>query len=91
MIATLRERAKTLVELVDFASFYLNDEIEIDPKAAAKFLKPEIAEPLHALASGLGGIDGEFNEVARAGSFSKRCSRNTILSSANSRSRFASP
>jgi glutamyl-tRNA synthetase len=45
MIVTLRERAKTLVELVEFASFYLNDDIAIDPKAAAKFLKPEIAEP----------------------------------------------
>src|SRR5579885_1230436 len=38
MLATLRERAKTLVELVDFADFYLNDEIRLDPKAAAKFL-----------------------------------------------------
>jgi len=64
MIATLRERAKTLVELVDFAGFYLNDQIAIDPKAATKFLKPEISEPLHALASGLGGIDGEFNELS---------------------------
>lgn len=49
MIATLRERAKTLVELVDFASFYLNDELAIDPKAAAKFLRPEIAPALAAL------------------------------------------
>ena len=50
MIETLRERAKTLVELVDFANFYLSDDITIEPKAAAKFLKPEIAEPLKALA-----------------------------------------
>jgi glutamyl-tRNA synthetase len=64
MIATLRERAKTLVELVDFASFYLNDSITIDPKAAAKFLKPEIAEPLRALADGLAALDGEFSEAA---------------------------
>jgi glutamyl-tRNA synthetase len=64
MIATLRERAKTLVELVDFAGFYLNDQIVIDPKAAAKFLKPEISEPLHALASGLSGINSEFNELS---------------------------
>ena len=26
MIATLRERAKTMVELVDFAKFYLSDD-----------------------------------------------------------------
>jgi glutamyl-tRNA synthetase len=64
MIATLRERAKTLVELVDFASFYLNDSITIDPKAAAKFLKAEIAEPLRALADGLAALDGEFSEAA---------------------------
>jgi glutamyl-tRNA synthetase len=64
MIATLRERAKTLVELVDFASFYLNDAITIDPKAAAKFLKPEVAEPLEALAGELAALDGEFAEAA---------------------------
>jgi len=64
MIATLRERAKTLVELVDFASFYLNDKIPMDPKAAAKFLKPEIAEPLRALAGELATLDGEFSETA---------------------------
>jgi glutamyl-tRNA synthetase len=64
MVATLRERAKTLVELVDFASFYLNDKIEIDPKAAAKFLKPEILEPLTMLAAGLDALGGDFTEAA---------------------------
>lgn len=63
MIATLRERAKTLVELVEFAHFYLVDPIGIDPKAAAKFLKPEIAEPLKTLADELEAIDDEFNEA----------------------------
>jgi glutamyl-tRNA synthetase len=63
MIATLRERAKTLVELVDFAKFYLTDAITIDPKAAAKFLKPEVAEPLKALAQEMESIDGDFNEA----------------------------
>ncbi|MGC1342281.1 MAG: glutamate--tRNA ligase family protein, partial [Candidatus Binataceae bacterium] len=64
MVATLRERAKTLVELVDFARFYLNDRIEIEPKAAAKFLKPEILEPLTALASELDALSGAFTEAA---------------------------
>jgi glutamyl-tRNA synthetase len=64
MIASLRERAKTLVELVDFASFYLTDAIEIDPKAAAKFLKPEIVDPLQALARELESLDGDFSEAA---------------------------
>jgi len=62
MVATLRERAKTLVELVDFASFYLNDEITIDAKAAAKFLKPEITEPLKQLTTELESLDGDFSE-----------------------------
>jgi glutamyl-tRNA synthetase len=62
MAATLRERAKTLVELVDFASFYLNDEITIDAKAAAKFLKPEIAEPLKQLTVEIESLDGDFSE-----------------------------
>jgi glutamyl-tRNA synthetase len=56
MVSTLRERAKTLVELVDFAQFYLSDDIRIDPKAAAKFLKPEIVEPFKALVEGIGGL-----------------------------------
>ncbi|MGH7779565.1 MAG: glutamate--tRNA ligase [Candidatus Binataceae bacterium] len=64
MVATLQERAKTLIELVDFASFYLNDKIAIDPKASAKFLKPEIAEPLSVLANELDGVQGDFTEQA---------------------------
>jgi glutamyl-tRNA synthetase len=49
MVATLQERAKTLVELVKLAHFYLSDEITIDAAAAAKHLKPEVAAPLRAL------------------------------------------
>jgi len=48
-IATLQERAKTLVELVEFAHFYLGDEIRLDEKAAERFLKPEIKVPLERL------------------------------------------
>jgi len=71
MIATLRERAKTLVELVDFAKFYLSDEITIDPKAAAKFLKPDIAEPLKALAQEIESIEGDFNEASIQAAFER--------------------
>jgi glutamyl-tRNA synthetase len=49
MVTTLRERAKTLVEMVEFAHFYLSESIETDPKAANKFLTPQILEPLRAL------------------------------------------
>jgi len=71
MVATLRERAKTLVELADFASFYLNDEIRLDPKAAAKFLKPEIAEPLKSLARELETLEGEFTEASIQSAFQR--------------------
>jgi glutamyl-tRNA synthetase len=71
MVATLRERAKTLVELADFASFYLNDEIVLDPKAAAKFLKPELAEPLRAITSELQALDGDFSEASIQAAFER--------------------
>jgi glutamyl-tRNA synthetase len=76
MILTLRERAKTLVELVDFAKFYLSDAITIDAKAGAKFLKPDIAEPLKVLAQELESIDiesggGAFNETSVQAAFER--------------------
>jgi len=71
MIATLRERAKTLVELVEFARFYLGDAIAIDPKAAAKFLRPEIADPLGALADEIAALEGEFTEQGVQGAFER--------------------
>ncbi len=71
MVATLQERAKTLVELVDFAQFYLSDEIAIDPKAAGKFFKPEIAEPLKALAAELEALDSGFSETSIQAAFER--------------------
>jgi glutamyl-tRNA synthetase len=71
MIATLRERAKTLVELVDFAKFYLSDAITIDPKASAKFLKPDIVEPFKVLAQELESIEGDFNEASIQAAFER--------------------
>ena len=49
MVATLRERAKTLVELVDFAQFYLSDDVAIDAAAALQHLKPDTEKPLRLL------------------------------------------
>jgi glutamyl-tRNA synthetase len=49
MIATLRERAKTLVELVDAAHYYLSDEIRFDDKAAKQFLTRDADAPLKTL------------------------------------------
>ncbi|MGH7906794.1 MAG: glutamate--tRNA ligase [Candidatus Binataceae bacterium] len=74
-LATLRERAKTLVELADFAGFYLKEDIAIDPKAAEKFLKAETTEPLAALASELEAISGDFNEAAIKAAFERVMAR----------------
>ena len=70
-VTTLHERAKTLAELADFMSFYLVDDIAIEPKAAAKFFKPEIAEPLKTLADEIRAIDGEFTEAAVQAAFER--------------------
>jgi glutamyl-tRNA synthetase len=56
VVETLRERAKTLVELAEFCRFYLLDGIEPDAKAAAKHLTPEIAPALADLAAQLSAL-----------------------------------
>ncbi len=62
MVKTLRERSKTLVELVDSAGFYLTDDISIDEKAAAKFLTPEVQAPMIKLVETLTALD-DFTEA----------------------------
>jgi glutamyl-tRNA synthetase len=69
MIATLRERSKTLVELVDSAGFYLTDDITIDENAAHKFLTAEIRVPLGKLVDKLVGLD-DFTEASIEQAFS---------------------
>jgi glutamyl-tRNA synthetase len=49
MVATLQERAKTLVELLERAEFCLREDIEIDPKAAEKHLAHADPRPLREL------------------------------------------
>jgi len=61
MIATLRERAKTLVDLVDLAHFYLSDDIPFDENAAKKFLTLEAREPLAELIQKLEAL-ADFTE-----------------------------
>jgi glutamyl-tRNA synthetase len=41
-VRTLQERSRTLVEMADSAEYYFREK-EIDPKAALKFLTPEMA------------------------------------------------
>ena len=57
MVATLTERAKSLTELVDLAHFYLSDEIQLDEKAAKKFLTAEAREPMEQLVGKLAALE----------------------------------
>ncbi|HKD68058.1 MAG TPA: glutamate--tRNA ligase [Candidatus Binataceae bacterium] len=75
MVATLRERAKTLVELADFAHFYMSDDISIEPKAAAKFLSPQMVEPLKALAESIDALPEDCGESAVQEAFEQVMSR----------------
>jgi glutamyl-tRNA synthetase len=63
MIRSLQERAKTLVELVDAAVYFLTDHFPHDEKAAKKFLTSEIAAPLKSLIDRLAGLT-DFSEAA---------------------------
>lgn len=63
MIATLKDRAKTLAELVEQAHYYLSDDISIDDKAAKKFLTPEAKEPLESLTQKLSQL-ADFSDSA---------------------------
>ena len=48
-VATLRERARTFVELAALSRMYLQDTVEIEAAAAAKHLRPEIVPALRDL------------------------------------------
>ena len=63
MIVTLQERAKTLVELVDAAHYYLAEDITFDEKAAKKFLTKESVAPMESLIQKLSGLS-DFTEAA---------------------------
>ena len=63
MIRTLQERAKTLVELVDAAAYYLTDDFPRDEKAERKFLTREVAAPLNSLIEKLSALN-DFSESA---------------------------
>ena len=63
MIATLRERAKTLVELVDAAHYYLSDQIAFDDKTAKKLLTKNVEAPIQTLIQKLSSLHN-FDETA---------------------------
>ncbi|MBR9981806.1 MAG: glutamate--tRNA ligase [Desulfatitalea sp.] len=70
VIATLQPRSKTLDEMAQQAHFYYTEAIELDEKAAAKFLKADSLPPLQALRDQLGEL-ANFDEKALEGVFVK--------------------
>ncbi|MHB9096587.1 MAG: glutamate--tRNA ligase, partial [Syntrophales bacterium] len=60
-VSDLRQRAKTLVEMADSGAFYFREEVEYDPEAAEKFLTPEYAGHLEAVAARLPGL-GDYTK-----------------------------
>ncbi len=56
VVRTLQERVRTLEEMAGMAEFYFRETLP-DPKAAAKFLTPEIAPALEEIAGELSTLD----------------------------------
>src|ERR1041384_475649 len=77
MVATLQERAKTLVELVELAHFYLSDDIALDEKAAKKFRTTEVRAPLAELIDKLAAIE-EFDEKNIEAAFTEVLQRHNL-------------
>ncbi|HEY1268880.1 MAG TPA: glutamate--tRNA ligase [Candidatus Binatia bacterium] len=77
MAATLQERAKTLVELVELAHFYLSDDIKYDEKATKKFLTADICAPLEELIQKLEAI-ADFNEKNIEAAFNEVLQRHNL-------------
>ncbi len=67
LIQTLRERAKTLVELVDQSQYFFTEEVAVDEKAAKKFLTAAAAPYLSTLMAELSAIeDFTHNNIEQA-------------------------
>ncbi|OPY90952.1 MAG: Glutamate--tRNA ligase [Syntrophus sp. PtaU1.Bin208] len=62
IIEDLRARAKTLPEMAESSAFYFTDEPPIDADAAKKFLNPEIAGHLEAIAEALATLEDYSKE-----------------------------
>ena len=63
IIQTLQPRSKTLRDMAQDALFYLQESIVYDEKAAKKFLKPAVIEPLETLIGELENA-ADFSESA---------------------------
>ena len=66
LIAILKDRVKTIVELADMVKSYYLEDVEIDEALAKKFLTPEATEFLKELVSGIETLESfEEDEVEK--------------------------
>ena len=56
-VKTLQPRAKTLVEMAESIEFYFKENIKFEEKAAKKFLKPAILDPLKKIGELIEDLD----------------------------------
>jgi len=61
-----RERGKTLAEMAQLSRWFAVEEVEFDPKAVAKHLKPEIAPALRALLEGFAKLESWSRDAIEA-------------------------
>ncbi len=62
----LRTRSRTLEEMADGARFFFLPHVEMDEKAAAKFLSPAIARPMARLRQALASVEPFSSEAVKA-------------------------
>jgi glutamyl-tRNA synthetase len=72
LLDVLRERSRQFVEMAEKAAFALVDEIEIDPGAAKKHLRPVALAPLEALLPKLEALPG-WTPADLEGAFEETC------------------
>ena len=65
LIDLLRERSKTFMEMASLARFYLVDALELEPKAARKYLTARMAQPLRELRDAFAVLPGWTQESLR--------------------------
>jgi len=74
LLDLLRERSHTLVEMAQKARFALVDEIEVDPAAAKKHLRPIALEPLERLTEALAELERWTTQTLEM-TFEQTCER----------------
>lgn len=66
VVEELRSRSRTIEEMAGGARFFFAPKVEIDAKAAEKFLKPEVAGPMGRLRAALAEASPFSKEAVRA-------------------------